>query len=158
VIPLEQLPYALLYFTGSMEFNVGFRKHALKMGYTLNEHEMKLTGKVEGAKAVPPLATEEDVFAFLGLEYKGPKERTGVAAVKVVDAAEAPKAAEGPKAPKAAEEPKAASPSKKKAKWVEKVSKTTGKTYWWNRETKQSTWEKPASLKGGTRRSKRSTP
>jgi DNA polymerase beta len=158
VIPVEQLPYALLYFTGSMEFNVGFRKHALKMGYTLNEHEMKLTGKVEGAKAVPPLATEEDVFAFLGLEYKTPKERTGIGAVHVVAAPEGPKAPKAAEEPKAPQEPKAASPPKKKAKWVEKVSKTTGKIYWWNRETKQSTWEKPASLKGGTRRSKRSTP
>jgi DNA polymerase beta len=138
VIPVEQLPYALLYFTGNPEFNVGFRKHALKQGYTLNEHEMKLTGKVEGAKAVPPLATEEDVFAFLGLAYKAPQERTGSGAVEAA---------------------KAASPPKKKAKWVEKISKTTGKTYWWNRETKESTWERPASLKGGTRRrSKRSTP
>ena len=77
VIPIEQLPYALLYFTGSQEFNVGFRKHALKMGYTLNEHEMKLTGKVE-AKAVPPVKTEEDVFAFLGLEFKTPRSGRGV--------------------------------------------------------------------------------
>lgn len=160
VIPVDQLPYALLYFTGSQEFNVGFRKHALKQGYTLNEHGMKLTGKVEGAKAVPPLATEEDVFAFLGLAYKAPQERTGSGAVKPAE--EAPKVAkEAPEAPKVAHEaPKVAkeAPPKKKAKWVEKVSKTTGKTYWWNRETKESTWERPASLKGGTRRSKRSTP
>jgi len=140
VIPVEQLPYALLYFTGNQEFNVGFRKHALKQGYTLNEHEMKLTGKVEGAKAVPPFRTEEDVFAFLGLAYKAPHERTGSGAVKP------------------AEKAVAEAPPKKKAKWVEKVSKTTGKTYWWNRETKESTWERPASLRGGTRRSKRSTP
>lgn len=142
MIPIEELPYALLYFTGSQEFNVGFRKHALKMGYTLNEHEMKPKGKGEGAKAVPPVKTEEDVFAFLGLAYKTPNERTGSGAVKPI---EAPKA-------------KAESPPKKKVKWVEKISKTTGKPYWWNPETKQSTWEKPASLKGGTRRSKRSTP
>lgn len=114
MIPVAQLAYALLYFTGSMEFNVGFRKHALKKGYTLNEHEMKPTGKVEGAKPVPPLATEEEVFAFLGLEYKTPKERTGTAAVVI-----------------------------QKAVWVEKLSKTTGRTYWWNRETKESTWNNP---------------
>ena len=124
VIPVDQLAYALLYFTGSMEFNVGFRKHALKKGYTLNEHEMKPTGKVEGAKPVPPLATEEEVFEFLGLEYKTPRERTGTAAVKIVTAA----------APAA---------TTQKAVWVEKLSKTTGRTYWWNRETKESTWTNP---------------
>jgi DNA polymerase beta len=165
VIPVEQFPYALLYFTGSQEFNVGFRKQALKKGYTLNEHEMKLTGKVEGAKAVPLLKTEEDVFAFLGIEYKEPKKRVSSADVKVVAeaaAAEAPKAAEE-EAPKAAEEeaPKAAAEAEaeaeaapKKGKWVQKVSKTTGKVYWWNRETKESTWEKPANVRGGTRRSR----
>lgn len=134
MIPVEQLPYALLYFTGSQEFNVGFRKHALKKGYTLNEHEMKLTGKVEGAKPVPPLGTEEDVFAFLGLAYTAPKDRTGSGAVEVRQS------------------------PKEKAKWVKKMSKTTGKPYWWNPETKESRWEKPANLKGGTRRSRRSTP
>lgn len=138
VIPIEQLPYALLYFTGSQEFNVEFRKQALKKGYTLNEHEMKLTGKVEGAKAVPPVKTEEDVFAFLGIDYKGPTERTGSAAVRLSEAATA-----------AAPEPK------KKDKWVQKISKTTGKTYWYNRETKESTWTKPENLNGGTRKSRR---
>jgi len=145
VIPVEQMPYALLYFTGSQEFNVEFRKQALKKGYTVNEHEMKLTGKVQ-AKAVPPLKTEEDVFAFLGIEYKGPKARTGSAAVKLL--AEVPE----PKAPELKASPK-------KKVWVEKVSKTTGKTYWWNRETKESRWTKPANAEGGRRtRKARRTP
>jgi DNA polymerase beta len=129
VIPVEQFPYALLYFTGSQEFNVGFRKQALKKGYTLNEHELKLTGKVE-AKPVPLLKTEEDVFAFLGIEYMEPKKRLSSADVKAAEVQASP--------------------------WVQKMSKTTGKPYWWNRETKQSTWDKPANVRGGTRRSKKS--
>ena len=84
VIPSEQFPYALLYFTGSGEFNVAFRKHALKLGYTLNEHEMKLTGKVPDAKPVPAMSSEADIFAFLGLKYKEPSERlAGAVEVKV---------------------------------------------------------------------------
>lgn len=75
VIPVEQFPYALLYFTGSGEFNVAFRKHALSLGYTLNEHEMKLTGKVPDARPVPLMKDEKDIFAFLGLKYKEPSER-----------------------------------------------------------------------------------
>ena len=131
IIPVEQLAYALLYFTGSQAFNVAFRHQALKQGYTLNEHEMKLTGKVE-AKAVPLLKTEEEVFAFLGMKYKEPKDRVA-GAVELLPT---------------------------KGKWVEKVSKTTGKTYWYNRETKESTWQKPANAEGGKRgtRKSRKTP
>jgi DNA polymerase beta len=84
VIPQEQFAYALLYFTGNAEFNVAFRKHALSLGYTLNEHEMKLTGKVEGARAVPKLRFEAQVFAFLGLAYKEPVQRTGAGAVELL--------------------------------------------------------------------------
>lgn len=135
VIPVEQFAYASLYFTGSQGFNVAFRQEALKQGYTLNEHEMKLTGKVE-AKAVPSLSSEKEVFSFLGIKYKEPKERTGASAVE--------------KAPAAAPEPK------KKDRWVQKLSKTTGKTYWYNRETKESVWEKPANAEGGRRGTRKS--
>jgi len=81
VIPAEQFPYSLLYFTGSGDFNVAFRKHALKLGYTLNEHEMKLTGKVPEAKPVPKMRFEAEIFAFLGLQYKEPSERLGAYSV-----------------------------------------------------------------------------
>ena len=81
VIPAEQFPCALLYFTGSGDFNVAFRKHALKLGYTLNEHEMKLTGKIPDAKPVPKFKFEADIFTFLGLEYKEPQERIGASSV-----------------------------------------------------------------------------
>jgi hypothetical protein len=84
VIPAEQFPYALLYFTGSGDFNVAFRKHALKLGYTLNEHEMKLTGKVADSKPVPVMETEADIFAFLGLKYKEPNERVGAISLEEV--------------------------------------------------------------------------
>lgn len=84
VIPNTQFPFALLYFTGSGDFNVAFRKHALKLGYTLNEHEMKLTGKVPDAKPVPPMRYEAEIFAFLGLKYKEPNQRIGAASVELL--------------------------------------------------------------------------
>jgi len=85
LLPTVQFPFALLYFTGSGDFNVAFRKHALSLGYTLNEHEMKLTGKagVE-AKPVPALKHEAEIFAFLGLKYKEPAQRTGAGAVELL--------------------------------------------------------------------------
>ena len=82
VIPTEQFPYALLYFTGSGDFNIAFRRHALKRGYTLNEHEMKLTGDVPDAKPVPPMKYEAEIFAFLGLKYKEPNQRIGFSSVE----------------------------------------------------------------------------
>ena len=37
----NEFPFALLYFTGSKEFNKAFRYFAKKQGYTLNEHGLK---------------------------------------------------------------------------------------------------------------------
>ena len=86
VVPNEQYPFALLYFTGSGDFNIAFRKHALKLGYTLNEHEMKLTGKVVDAEEVPAFRYEAEIFAFLGLKYKEPNQRLGPASVELLGA------------------------------------------------------------------------
>lgn len=84
VVPKEQFPFALLYFTGSGDFNVAFRKHALKLGYTLNEHAMKLTGKVGDAKSVPKMRFEAEIFAFLGLKYKEPNQRIGAMSIEML--------------------------------------------------------------------------
>jgi DNA polymerase/3'-5' exonuclease PolX len=81
VVPNEEYACSLLYFTGSGDFNVAFRKHALSLGYTLNEHELKPTGRVEGVAPVPPFKYEAEIFAFLGLKYKDPHQRTGASAI-----------------------------------------------------------------------------
>lgn len=73
ITPEKEFAYAVLYFTGSDSFNVGFRKYALTKGYTLNEHGMKETTgdkrEVEGIK------TEKDIFKFFNLKYIKPKHR-----------------------------------------------------------------------------------
>ena len=71
ITPESEYPYALLYFTGSDQFNVAFRRYALTKKYSLNEHTMKPT---EGGE-VPNIKTEKDIFDFLGLAYKEPAER-----------------------------------------------------------------------------------
>jgi DNA polymerase beta len=73
ITPEKEYPYALLYFTGSDDFNVAFRKYALSKGYTLNEHIMK--PKKEDVTEVHYMKSEKDIFKFLGLEYKEPKDR-----------------------------------------------------------------------------------
>jgi DNA polymerase beta len=73
VTPENEYAYALLYFTGSQQFNIAFRQHALEMGYTMNEHGMKAIRA--NVVAVPYIDREEDIFDFLGLRYVAPEER-----------------------------------------------------------------------------------
>lgn len=73
--PQVEFAYAILYFTGSQNFNVAFRSYALDKGYTVNEHIMKPVK--EGVPAVPPMASEQDIFTFLGLKYVEPQQREG---------------------------------------------------------------------------------
>jgi DNA polymerase lambda len=73
VTPEKEYPYAVLYFTGSDSFNVGFRKYVLSKGYTLNEHGMKETSGDK--KEVEGIKTEKDIFKFFNLKYIKPKNR-----------------------------------------------------------------------------------
>jgi DNA polymerase/3'-5' exonuclease PolX len=69
----QEYPYAILYFTGSDLFNIAMRGWALERGYTMNEHLMT---PVEADKPAPPvMRSEEDIFAFLGLQYVAPTAR-----------------------------------------------------------------------------------
>lgn len=67
--PEDQYGYAILYFTGSMKFNIALRKRALKQGYSLNEHGFT------PSKGVPLLKTEEEILNFLGIKMIDPKKR-----------------------------------------------------------------------------------
>ena len=74
--PPEEYPFAILYFTGSKNFNTMMRQHALNMGYTMNEHGLyKVINKTKGEKVQHIFKTEKDIFDFLNLEYKKPEER-----------------------------------------------------------------------------------
>jgi len=70
----EEYPFSVLYFTGSKAFNVVMRGHALKMGYSMNEHGF--TPAYNGI-----IKDERDIFDVLGLEYKSPEERVDGRAV-----------------------------------------------------------------------------
>jgi DNA polymerase beta len=73
----EAYPYTLLYFTGSATINVLMRNHALSRGYSLSEYGLKPTSP--STPAPPAMQTEEDIFAFLGLAYMTPEDRTKMA-------------------------------------------------------------------------------
>ena len=83
--PPKEYAFALLYFTGSQEFNTVMRQHALDMEYTLNEHG--ISRKQDGIKGdlvtTREFRTEKDIFDFLNLEYKTPVERKDGYAVTI---------------------------------------------------------------------------
>lgn len=75
VVPFESWASALMYFTGSGEFNIQFRRIALKKGYTLTEYGLyKLVNGLKGPM-VPDLKTEKDIFDFLRVKYLTPAQR-----------------------------------------------------------------------------------
>jgi NAD-dependent DNA ligase len=72
----EEFPFAVLYFTGSKAFNTVMRGHALKMGYSLNEHGLsKMVDKKKEEKLTHGFKSEKDIFDFLKMVYKAPNER-----------------------------------------------------------------------------------
>ena len=69
-IDWEHVPSAMLYFTGSGEFNRSMRTFAQKQGYKLNEYGVwKNKQKIDG------LLSEEKIFNFFGLPYIEPCNR-----------------------------------------------------------------------------------
>ena len=72
----EEYPFSVLYFTGSKAFNTVMRGHALKMGFSLNEHQLsKMVDKKKEEKVSHIFKSEKDIFDFLNLKYKEPIER-----------------------------------------------------------------------------------
>ena len=69
----SEYPFAVLYFTGSDEFNKNMRKIILERGMTINEYSLKVQ---ETKKPVKHIFNEEkDIFDYLDMEYVEPCER-----------------------------------------------------------------------------------
>jgi DNA polymerase (family X) len=68
-VPPDSYGAALLYFTGSKEFNVMMRKVAIGKGYLLNEYGLFKDGEYIAGK------TEEEIFDALGLPHTPPHKR-----------------------------------------------------------------------------------
>uniref|UniRef100_K1QPA4 DNA polymerase n=1 Tax=Magallana gigas TaxID=29159 RepID=K1QPA4_MAGGI len=75
LIPHDQYYCALLYFTGSDIFNKNMRAHALEVGFTLNEYTLRPLGSTGTPGEPLPVTSEEDIFDYLGMEYKQPYQR-----------------------------------------------------------------------------------
>ena len=75
LLPKDQYHCGILYSTGSDLFNKNMRSHALDIGFTLNEYTLRpLDGTVPQEPL--PVSSEEDIFDYLGMEFKQPYERS----------------------------------------------------------------------------------
>ena len=68
-----EYPFAVLYFTGSMEFNVKMRNELLERGFTLNEYGVKFVDKEK--KFTDTFGTEKGIFDYFGYDYVEPHNR-----------------------------------------------------------------------------------
>lgn len=74
-VPTASYAAALLYFTGSKEFNTQMRSHAKKLGYKLNEYGLyKLSKSKKGDKLIET-NEEIDIFNALKMPYVEPHNR-----------------------------------------------------------------------------------
>ena len=67
----DEYPAALLYFTGSKNFNVLVRQKANGLGYSLNEYGLK----DKSTNSLRSLNSEEELFEILKIPYLKPNER-----------------------------------------------------------------------------------
>lgn len=73
-MPYESYYPALLYFTGSGDFNKKMREVAITMGYKLNEYGLFLMKNNKEVKMIKA-NSEKDIFDALGMEYIPPENR-----------------------------------------------------------------------------------
>ncbi len=71
IAPREEYYYSLLYFTGSADFNVGFRNY-VKTNYNLSLSEHGLKGKLTNP---PIINSERDIFNYFKVPYLEPRDR-----------------------------------------------------------------------------------
>ena len=69
----DEYPFAILYFTGSKDFNVNMRADLMSKGMTLNEYSLK--NNETKKKVNHKFVTEKDIFEYIGLGYVEPENR-----------------------------------------------------------------------------------
>ena len=69
----DEYPFAILYFTGSAEFNLNMRKNLLDQNLSINEYSLKYNDTKQ--KVNHTFNTEKDIFDYLKIEYVEPQNR-----------------------------------------------------------------------------------
>ena len=70
----QEYPFAIMYFTGSKDFNTAMRGHALRMGLSMNEHGFTNTSNQQKI-VYHDIISEKDIFNKLDLVYISPEKR-----------------------------------------------------------------------------------
>jgi DNA polymerase/3'-5' exonuclease PolX len=71
----ESYHFAMLYMTGSASENIIMRNAAKRLGYLLNQDGLY---DAKSRKEITGLKSEEDIYNFLELEYREPRDRKRV--------------------------------------------------------------------------------
>jgi DNA polymerase (family 10) len=87
LLPSESYGAALQYFTGSKAHNVTLRQRALKMGYTLSEWALARLDD----ESVVAAATEEEIYAALGMDWMPPELRESLGEIEAAAAHSLPR-------------------------------------------------------------------
>jgi DNA polymerase (family 10) len=76
VVSDAEFPFALLYFTGSKEYNIVMRQRAIERGLRLNEYGLfRSKEETRDPDLLVKCHTEEEVFQVMGLNYIPPELR-----------------------------------------------------------------------------------
>jgi len=86
LLPRASYGAALQYFTGSKMHNVLLRQKALKRGYTLSEYALARMNPQEGESAIVAAATEEEIYAALGMQWIPPEMRENCGELEMAEA------------------------------------------------------------------------
>jgi DNA polymerase (family 10) len=79
VVTDAEFPFALMYFTGNREHNIGMRQRAIERGLRLNEYGLfRSQVETRDPKLLEACRTEEEVFQRLGLNFIPPEMREDV--------------------------------------------------------------------------------
>ncbi len=90
LLPRASYGAALQYFTGSKMHNVSLRQRALKRGYTLSEYALARMNPAEGESAIVAAATEEEIYAAMGMQWIAPELRENGGELEAAEAGTLP--------------------------------------------------------------------
>ncbi len=93
VVPENQYPFALLYFTGSKNHNIHLRQRALHQGLSLNEYGIEPVKK-KHTKLPKKITSEEEIYKTLGLSYIPPELREDLGEIEAAEKGKIPKLVE----------------------------------------------------------------
>ena len=90
LLPRASYGAALQYFTGSKMHNVLLRQKALRRGYTLSEYALARMNPEEGESLIVASATEEEIYAALGMQWIPPELRENCGELEAAEAGTLP--------------------------------------------------------------------